>query len=97
MHLKYVIVAVGSKKISCINKLIMGDGIVRTTCSNQVVPSSYSNQVVPSSTVPFKRDSKFVHRDDIIIKLDSILDSQNNNRQAALFGLGGIGQVLFIY
>lgn len=81
-----MIIAVSSKNDSQINKLIIGDGIVWTTCSNQVAPSS---------TVPFKRDSRFFPRDDIIKKIDTILEARNNNRQAALFGLGGVGQVLF--
>ncbi len=54
------------------------------------------SQVKPSSSnVPFPRDPKFVKRDDIIAKVDSILHVPGSHNRAALHGLGGIGYVAF--
>lgn len=54
-----------------------------------------STRITPSSTVPFPQDSNFIKRDDIILKLDSLLKPSATHRGAALFGLGGIGSVFF--
>ena len=50
-----------------------------------------STRTIASSTVPFSRDPKFVARNSIITKLDSILKTPGSHNRAALFGLGGIG------
>lgn len=50
-----------------------------------------STRITPSSTVPFPRDSGFIKRDNIMLKLDSLLKPSATYKGAALFGLGGIG------
>ncbi len=50
------------------------------------------SQAKPSSSnVPFPRDPKFVKRDDIIDRIDTILNVPGSHNRAALHGLGGIG------
>ena len=56
-------------------------------------PGATQNNAKNLSTLPFPRDPRFVGREDILARLDSIYEQPLTHGRAALHGLGGIGYI----